>query len=59
MENEADPEEKQHKELAQSCGKLAFLKLLLPKLKAKGHRVLLFSQVSSSLTYRILRRDMS
>jgi chromodomain-helicase-DNA-binding protein 4 len=29
----------------QGCGKMAFLKILLPKLKERGHRVLLFSQV--------------
>lgn len=46
MENESLPDEQQRKELVQSSGKLAFLKILLPKLKAKGHRVLLFSQVS-------------
>lgn len=46
MENLTLPDERQHKELVQSSGKLAFLKILLPKLKAKGHRVLLFSQVS-------------
>lgn len=40
----------QHKRLISGSGKLAFLKLLLPKLKERGHRVLLFSQVSRTLT---------
>jgi hypothetical protein len=42
------PEEEQQKQLINGSGKLAFLKLLLPKLKARGHRVLLFSQVCPS-----------
>ncbi len=32
--------------LADGSAKLTFLRMLLPQLKAKGHRVLLFSQVS-------------
>lgn len=31
--------------LAQSAGKLALLDKLLPKLKARGHKVLIFSQM--------------
>ncbi|WVQ96489.1 hypothetical protein IAU59_003594 [Kwoniella sp. CBS 9459] len=42
-------EEEQHKQLAESSGKLSFLKLLLPKLKTRGHRVLLFSQFKIAL----------
>jgi len=34
-----------HKCLVEASGKLSFLKLMLNKLKARGHRVLLFSQV--------------
>ncbi|KAI5124175.1 hypothetical protein M0805_000981 [Coniferiporia weirii] len=33
-----------HLKLIDASGKLRFLKMLLPKLKARGHRVLLFSQ---------------
>ncbi|KDN36285.1 hypothetical protein K437DRAFT_241288 [Tilletiaria anomala UBC 951] len=53
--------------LIDASGKLAFLKLLLPKLKARGHRVLLFSQFVINLElvedfivemgYRYLRLD--
>lgn len=34
-----------HKCLIEASGKLSFLKVMLQKLKARGHRVLLFSQV--------------
>ena len=34
-----------HQALIDASGKLTFLRTLLPKLKAKGHRILLFSQV--------------
>jgi len=47
-----DPEltgEAAQKALVESSGKLAFLKLLLPKLKERGHRILLFSQVRPDL----------
>jgi SNF2 family DNA or RNA helicase len=40
------PMDEQHKRLIAGSGKMVFLKLLLPKLKERGHRVLLFSQVS-------------
>ncbi|WWC88549.1 uncharacterized protein L201_003460 [Kwoniella dendrophila CBS 6074] len=43
------PEEEQHKQLIEASGKLRFLKLLLPKLKERGHRVLLFSQFKIAL----------
>lgn len=36
------------KELMDQCGKLQLLNRLLVKLKAKGHRVLIFSQVQRS-----------
>ena len=39
-----------HKYLVEASGKLSFLKLLLNKLKARGHRVLLFSQVHTMRT---------
>jgi chromodomain-helicase-DNA-binding protein 4 len=49
LENHSLPENEQHRLLVQGCGKMAFLKILLPKLKERGHRVLLFSQVSPPL----------
>jgi SNF2 family DNA or RNA helicase len=39
-----------HERLIGASTKLRFLKMLLPKLKAKGHRILLFSQVSGALS---------
>jgi SNF2 family DNA or RNA helicase len=48
LENEDLPEKELHKQLVEGSGKLAFLKLLLPKLKERGHRILLFSQVNRS-----------
>ena len=45
LEDESLPEAEQHKRLYNASGKLAFLRILLPKLKERGHRVLLFSQV--------------
>jgi SNF2 family DNA or RNA helicase len=38
-----------HERLIGASTKLRFLKMLLPKLKARGHRILLFSQVSGTL----------
>ena len=37
--------EDSHKRLVEASGKLSFLKVMLNKLKLRGHRVLLFSQV--------------
>lgn len=34
-----------HERLVDASAKLRLLRIMLPKLKAKGHRVLLFSQV--------------
>ena len=34
-----------HKRLIEASGKLRLLNMMLPKLKERGHRVLLFSQV--------------
>lgn len=34
-----------HKQLVDASTKLRFLQMMLPKLKKRGHRVLLFSQV--------------
>lgn len=45
LENMELSEEEQHKRLVDGSGKLLFLKQLLPRLKARGHRILLFSQV--------------
>jgi SNF2 family DNA or RNA helicase len=39
------PQQETHEKLIDASAKLRFLKVLLPKLKARGHRVLLFSQV--------------
>jgi chromodomain-helicase-DNA-binding protein 4 len=50
LENHSLPENEQHRLLVQGCGKMAFLKILLPKLQERGHRVLLFSQVGPSLS---------
>ncbi|KAJ7932575.1 SNF2 family DNA-dependent ATPase [Mycena leptocephala] len=38
------PQQETHEKLIDASAKLRFLKVLLPKLKARGHRVLLFSQ---------------
>ncbi len=46
LEDLSLPEQEQHRQLVEASGKLVFLKLLLPKLIAKEHRILLFSQVS-------------
>ncbi|OXC66753.1 hypothetical protein AYX13_04623 [Cryptococcus neoformans] len=43
------PLEEQHRQLVNASGKLLFLKLLLPKLIARGHRILLFSQFKMAL----------
>jgi hypothetical protein len=48
------PDAAQQKALIEASGKLTFLKLLLPKLQARGHRVLLFSQVSVCVPTLIL-----
>lgn len=37
-----------HEKLIGASAKLRFLKMLFPKLKARGHRVLLFSQASGT-----------
>jgi SNF2 family DNA or RNA helicase len=39
-----------NRQLIESSGKLSLLKLLLPKLKQNGHRVLIFSQFQLALT---------
>ncbi|KAJ7630765.1 SNF2 family DNA-dependent ATPase [Roridomyces roridus] len=61
------PERETHEKLIDASAKLRFLKMLLPKLKARGHRVLLFSQFVIALDviedflngegYRYLRLD--
>lgn len=45
MDNAELPQAEQHKQLTDASGKLLFLKQLLPRLKERKHRVLLFSQV--------------
>jgi hypothetical protein len=40
------PNKELHQNLIDASSKLRFLTMMLPKLKARGHRVLLFSQVS-------------
>ena len=42
--------EETHEKLIDASTKFRLLKLLLPKLRARGHRVLLFSQVNYSLS---------
>ncbi|KAK6908023.1 hypothetical protein I203_102024 [Kwoniella mangroviensis CBS 8507] len=49
LESFDTPEVEQHKQLVEASGKLMFLKLLLPKLKERRHRVLLFSQFKIAL----------
>ncbi len=56
MNNEALSIPEQHKQLIDASGKLLFLKQLLPKLKERGHRVLLFSQASGKNDARKRRR---
>ncbi|KAJ7786129.1 SNF2 family DNA-dependent ATPase [Mycena metata] len=61
------PQQETHEKLIDASTKLRFLKALLPKLKARGHRVLLFSQFVIALNviedflagegYRYLRLD--
>ncbi|KAJ7042418.1 SNF2 family DNA-dependent ATPase [Mycena alexandri] len=61
------PQQETHDKLIDASTKLRFLKALLPKLKARGHRVLLFSQFVIALNviedflagegYRYLRLD--
>ncbi|XP_033095411.1 lymphoid-specific helicase-like [Anneissia japonica] len=52
LEYPLDPVTQQFKvdeELVQSCGKLLVLERLLPELKKRGHKVLIFSQMTSML----------
>ncbi|CAK9780505.1 hypothetical protein CC85DRAFT_256762 [Cutaneotrichosporon oleaginosum] len=67
MDNPELSQEEQHKQLIDASGKLLFLKQLLPRLKERGHRVLLFSQFKIALNliedflcgegYKYLRLD--
>ncbi|OCH94711.1 hypothetical protein OBBRIDRAFT_746991 [Obba rivulosa] len=43
------PKEEAHEKLIDASAKLRLLKVLLPKLRARGHRVLLFSQFAIAL----------
>jgi len=45
------PPQESHGKLIDASAKLRFLKSLLPKLKERGHRVLLFSQVAWKIFY--------
>lgn len=49
VSNDIEPkglsEKETHEKLVSASAKLVMLQMLLPKLKARGHRVLLFSQV--------------
>jgi SNF2 family DNA or RNA helicase len=38
-----------HQALVDACGKLQLLQIMLPKLKERGHRVLIFSQFKIAL----------
>lgn len=49
MEKTAGSEKDRHRLLTDASGKLLFLKQLLPRLKERGHRVLLFSQFKIAL----------
>lgn len=57
ISNDIEPKnlspEDAHSKLISASGKLRFLKLLLPKLKERGHRVLLFSQVRLIIFSRV------
>lgn len=44
LERDDVPEAEQHKNLVEASAKLVLLSKLLPRLQAKGHRVLIFSQ---------------
>lgn len=48
IEDKTVGHEEMHKRLTEGSAKLSFLKLLLPKLFQKGHRILLFSGVRPS-----------
>lgn len=41
-----------HQRLIEASGKLKLLSVMLPKLKERGHRVLLFSQVRTSVYFQ-------
>lgn len=47
------PPQETHEKLIDASAKLRFLKTLLPKLKERGHRVLLFSQVIDLIDHPI------
>lgn len=53
MEPRGLPPTETHENLVSASAKLMMLRMLLPKLKTRGHRVLLFSQVRlhASRTY--------
>ncbi|KAG8855985.1 hypothetical protein FRB91_001375 [Serendipita sp. 411] len=67
LERETDSAEEMHRQLLDASGKLKFLQIMLARLKAKGKRVLLFSQFVIALDiiedflvgegYRFLRLD--
>ncbi|KAI1813992.1 PHD/FYVE-zinc-finger like domain-containing protein [Poronia punctata] len=50
IEDKAVDAEQMHRNLVEASPKLMLLELMLPKLKEKGHRVLIFSQFLHSLT---------
>ncbi|KAJ1801300.1 hypothetical protein LPJ59_000395 [Coemansia sp. RSA 2399] len=50
VEPEFGTEEEKHRRLIDSSGKLQLLHALIPEFKARGHRVLLFSQFKDTLT---------
>ncbi|KAF8323155.1 hypothetical protein DL93DRAFT_632947 [Clavulina sp. PMI_390] len=67
LEQPTDSRAEAHKQLVEASTKLRFLQMMLPKLKARGHRVLLFSQFTIALNiiedflmgegYKYLRLD--
>ncbi|KAJ1813628.1 hypothetical protein LPJ75_003105, partial [Coemansia sp. RSA 2598] len=49
VEPEFDTEEETQRNLISSCGKLQLLHELIPELRARGHRILIFSQFKDTL----------
>ncbi|KAL4979176.1 hypothetical protein BDW66DRAFT_148661 [Aspergillus desertorum] len=49
IEERTDDPDVAHRNLVDAAGKLQLLKLMLPKLQARGHRVLIFSQFTENL----------
>lgn len=50
VEEKSDDKEVEHRNLVEASSKLVLLQIMLPKLKERGHRVLIFSQFLEQLT---------